>query len=112
MGSLLEFNWILKLSDKSIISLSIGTVYHFKKDGIRMYPIDVPIDLVNQNWEAIACCTISKIIITSNSTKGEYRVVEVYNDDKKAFLTEQWRKVLRHVTGDTDIADYRKKHIT
>lgn len=92
MGSFFEYNWILKLSGINSKELKLETDYRFKKKGMRIYPINMPIDLVNANWEAIARCMISSISISSDYTEGVYSILEIYDENKKRVLSEQWKK--------------------
>lgn len=111
MGVLYEFNWILKLPqiDENLL---IGQNYRFVKDGIRTYPIGIPIDLVNNQWEAVARCIINSVTLTANKTEGEYKILEVYSLDKKKILTEQWRSLLKITKGVENIDNYENVHIT
>jgi len=112
MGFLYEFNWILKLSDLDENNVCAGNTYSFTKHGVRAYPIDMPIDLVNKNWEVVAKCTISRITITSQATSGEYHVIEVYDKQTRKCLSEQWRDFLKITKKIENITDYSQIHIT
>lgn len=112
MGFIYEFNWILKLSDLDENKLRVGQNYTFIKSGVRAFPIDIPIDLVNKNWEAVAQCMIKQITITSKETTGEYSVIEIYSEEKREILTEQWRNLLKKTKNISEIADYSEMHIT
>lgn len=112
MGCLYEFNWILKLPSVNRETLVVGKQYSFEKNGIRIYPINIPIDLVNDNWEAIARCVISTISISSCQTTGEYKILEVYDEKRSKVFSEQWRKVLKYTISKDTIEDYRTQHIT
>lgn len=91
MGFQYEFNWILKLPNLNQKQLEIGQTYSFIKSGVRTFPLDMPIDLVNKNWEVVARCVIKQINITSKETKGEYMVIEIYDVKKRELLSQHWR---------------------
>lgn len=112
MGFQYEFNWMLKLSDLNEQQLQINHRYPFVKKGVRAFPIDMPIDLVNGNWEAVARCIINRITITSNETTGEYEVIEIYDEQKRRMLSEQWRSLLKITKDIPDVEDFSKVHIT
>ena len=112
MGFQYEFNWMLKLSDLIVQQLQINHRYPFVKKGVRAFPIDMPIDLVNGNWEAVARCIINRITITSNETTGEYEVIEIYDEQKRRMLSEQWRSLLKITKDIPDVEDFSKVHIT
>lgn len=112
MGFIYEFNWILKLSDLEEERLQVGEKYSFTKSGVRAFPLDMPIDLVNSNWEAVARCAIDQITITSKDTKGIYTIIELYDKEKREVLTKQWRELLKYSKGISEMADFSKVHIT
>lgn len=111
-GCLYEFNWILKLPNIEEEIIASGKEFNFQKKDIRLYPINIPIDLVNSNWEAVAQCVITRITITRECTQGEYRILEVYDSKKREMLSEQWRRLLRYSINRKNISDYREIHIT
>lgn len=112
MGFIYEFNWILKLSEVNENKICAGQNYTFRKSGVRVFPIDMPIDLVNKNWEAIARCVIKQITITSKETTGEYSIIEIYDLQKREMLTEQWRSFLKKTKNISKVVDYSEMHIT
>lgn len=112
MGAVFEFNWLLKLTNDQIQELSEGSVYPFKKKEMRIYPIGIPIDLVNENWEAVARCIILSINIQNNCTNGTYKILKVYGATEKDIFTKSWRETLCYSIKEYDIDDYSEKHIT
>lgn len=110
MGYQYEFNWILKLSE--IGEIHVGDCYNFTKKGNRIYPLNTPIDLVNNKWEALARCIIHKIELTKNKTEGSYEIIEVYSNEKKQILTEQWRSLLQTTKGLNIVENFEQIHIT
>lgn len=112
MGCIYEWNWILKLSHEQIPKLEEGKKFAFRKNGIRIYPIDMPIDLVNENWEAIARCVIISATMEKEETRGEYRILSVYDEAQKSIVTKLCRDMLRYATNEDVIDDFSKKHIT
>ena len=62
MGFKTEFNWGLKLKPSDGLdekSLEAGKVYEFCKKEYRVYPVGIPIDLINERWEPVA-----KVLVT------------------------------------------------
>lgn len=112
MGAIYEWNWILKLKQEQMPDLIIGEQFTFNKKGIRIYPIDIPIDLVNENWEAVARCVIISVTIDKEETKGVYRIIEIYDEMEKKTITKLCRDMLCYATNDYKIEDFSKKHIT
>lgn len=112
MGFQYEFNWILKLSDLDQQLLEVQHIYSFSKSGVRAFPLGIPIDLVNANWEAVARCIINTVSLTPETTTGTYTVVEIYDKGKREILTDQWRSLLKIAKGFSDIQDFKDVHIT
>ena len=112
MGCIYEFNWILKLSNEQFPELVENIEYNFKKQGIRIYPINVPLDLVNENWEAVARCVITSISMQNEETAGKYKIICIYSKKERDVLTKLWRNTLSFATNDFQIVDFSKKHIT
>lgn len=63
MGMPLELNTILKLSPNRGYpsSITVGNVYVAIKQDYRLYPINIPISLVNKSWEAYADVIIFRL---------------------------------------------------
>lgn len=112
MGFQYEFNWILKLSDLDEPLLKVQETYSFSKSGVRAFPLGMPIDLVNANWEAVARCVINTITLTEKATTGKYTVIEIYDNYKRKMLTDQWRDLLKITKGFSNLKDYKDIHIT
>ena len=112
MGAIYEMNWILKLNKGQVPDLKENAEYHFKKNGLRVYPIDNPIDLVNENWEAVARCIITSITLQDGMTFGKYKVLTLYDEEEKRILTNVWRDTLCYKLNDYQITDFSNKHIT
>jgi hypothetical protein len=90
MGFKCEYNYILRLRpDQGLteIDLSVGKAFRFEKEGHRIYPIDVPIDLANEKWEIIGRVVVSEITIGKGQTKGECGVLLLYSAEEKETLT-------------------------
>jgi len=95
MGFKMEFNWALKLKCKQGLNeknLKVGKSYNFSKDEYRIYPVGVPIDLINENWEAVAKIVIASFKNADYKTVGKYKVVKIYGNKEKEVLTNYWRE--------------------
>ena len=102
MGFSTEFNWALKLSPDNGLDekkLSVGNTYDFSKEGIRTYPVDIPIDLINSEWEAVAKVVVLEVTNTSDNTTGRYQVLKIYTGKEKEMLTRYWRETVQIMKG-------------
>ena len=112
VGFQYEFNWMLKLSALDEQQLQVNHKYPFTKAGVRIFPLDMPVDLVNGNWEAVARCVINRITITLEETTGEFKVIEIYDKQKRELLTRQWRNLVKITKNMVNVEDFSKIHIT
>lgn len=97
MGSKIEFNWVLKLKPENGLNENIlkeGEIYQFTKTGNRIYPINIPIDLLNQDWKALARVIVIEYTNKENIITGRYRVVRIYTEEESRNITNYWSKDL------------------
>lgn len=86
MGYKTIINWILKLND--IPTLETNKSYKFLKEKNRVYPLHLPLFLVNENLEVIAAVEITTYSVFEDKTAGMYKVIKIYKDEQKQILTK------------------------
>lgn len=114
MGFPVEFNWALKLKKDQGLNeegLREGGVYKFFKGGHRIYPVNMPLDLINGNWEVVAKVIITGFALEPDSTRGNYKVLKVYSKEERKFLTKYWRETVRYIKGE-EINDFSGLSVT
>ena len=81
MGMPCEVNSILKLKESQGYPnhLSKGEKYHAQKDGYRIFPVDVPILLVDERWVAHADIKIVKLIWENGYTNVDFKIDRIYD---------------------------------
>jgi len=94
MGFKTEFNWVLKLKPENgfPLDLVLEREYEFVKEGYQVYPVDIPIDLADKDWNIIAKVVVSKFCCGSGKTTGVFRIVKIYDQFEKEFLSDYWKK--------------------
>lgn len=94
MGFKAEFNWVLKLKPEQGFpsDLVLGREYEFVKNEYRAYPIDIAIDLADKDWSVVARVVITKFCCECGKTTGIFRVVKIYNQFEKEFLSDYWKE--------------------
>lgn len=103
MGYVTEFNWALRLKPEQGLnegSLKEGSIYEFEKEGYRTYPVGMPIDLVNNVWEAVAKVIVVESMCKNRKTRGKYKVVKIYKGTEKVVLTNYWRETVQLIKGE------------
>lgn len=87
MGMPCEVNSILKLSPQQgyPAMLELGRTYQVQKDKYRIFPIDVPLPLVDQNWVAHADIVIRQLVWERKQTHLTFEITRIYSTP---FLTK------------------------
>jgi hypothetical protein len=94
VGFRCEINYILKLGkgQGQTSSLEEGKTYDFEKDGSRIYPVDAPIDLANDEWTVVARIAVRKFCVSSDKTTGSFEVLSIYDTSTSTAITQAIRK--------------------
>ena len=81
MGMPCQVNSILKLKAAQGYpeSLKIGDRHQVQKGGYRILPLDVPLCLVDDHWQAHADIIIEKLTWEKQSTHLQFRIVRIYD---------------------------------
>jgi hypothetical protein len=90
MGFNIEQNWMLKLNEeqcKDIAALESEQIYQFVKEGYRIYPIGIPIDLFTKEWHAVAKVIVTEITQKENKTTGSFTVLKKYTGVEQEIIT-------------------------
>jgi hypothetical protein len=79
MGMPCEVNSIIKLSAADWPTpLSTGQRFKAVKSGYRIFPIDVPLQLVDQDWQAHGDAVIQRLIWHNQTTELEFHITRIY----------------------------------
>lgn len=81
MGMPCEINTILKLTPAQgyPAQLSLGQTFAVTKSDYRIFALDVPVQLVNQQWQAEADITIRELTWRSGQTHLQVEVTRLYD---------------------------------
>jgi hypothetical protein len=98
MGYKIEINWVIKLKSEQLEQLCRDLAnnpqppvkevhYYFEKKDERIYPIGIPIELVDDDWNVIAEVSITELTISPGNTKGFYCVVALPSIERKSLYS-------------------------
>ena len=81
MGMPCQVNSILKLnlSQGYPALLDMDIQYQVEKNGYRIFPMDVPLCLVDEHWLAHVDVILDKLEWRDQMTHLEFRIVRIYN---------------------------------
>ena len=86
MGAIWSQQGCLRLSKKQGLvdrnQLKEGAEYAFEKSKHRLYMLETPLELVTDDWKAIAHVVITEFTVGHGKTKGIYKVLKVYSDEE------------------------------
>jgi hypothetical protein len=79
MGMPCEVNSVVKLDRAAFPpALKLGEIHQAQKSGYRIFPIDVPLQLVDEQWQAQADVVIQQLIWENQMTTIVLRIHRVY----------------------------------
>jgi hypothetical protein len=79
MGMPCEINSMVKLNSAVFpADLTIGAIHTATKSGYRIFPIDVPLQLVDEQWQAQADVVIQQLIWENQMTTIVFRIHRGY----------------------------------
>lgn len=92
MDAIISQQGSLKLSqDQGLITrdnLQEGKEYSFQKEKHRLYLLDTPMDLITEDWQAIAKVVVTEITIGHGQTSGRYKILKVFTDEEMRVVSE------------------------
>lgn len=96
MGYKAEFNFVLKLKPEQGFpkKLELEKNYLFEKLEERIFPRGVPIDLIDNTWHPVAKVVVEDMVISQNKTRGNFRVIYIYDKHEKALLYNIYKKTI------------------
>jgi hypothetical protein len=79
MGMPCEVNSVVKL-DRAVFppELKLGEIHQVQKSGYRIFPIDVPLQLVDEQWLAQADVVIEQLTWANQMTTIGFRIQRIY----------------------------------
>jgi len=89
MGFESEFNWFIvdKREPKELVDLEVGGNYSFDKKGYRQYPINIPLFLLDRDWNVLGFAKVTYSKLGNNVTVVNYQVTKLFTSDERSFLT-------------------------
>ena len=96
-----EFNYILKIRDGQGLPAEPkeGETYEFEKTIERVYPLNLPILLVDDDHNVYGKVVILSYTTGNGNTKGTYKIVRLFDEAKRKVFTEDMLDTIAIVKG-------------
>lgn len=91
MREIIEINTVLKLKKENLENLSLGKSREFSKEGKRIFPLDMPLFLVDEDWHFHGVVQIENYQSFGGTTKGNYSLVRSLSKDEEKSLFSVYR---------------------
>lgn len=94
MGYKVEINTVLSLPDKSVDTkeMIVGEKYTVIKDGERLFPLNIPLDLCDTNYIFLAKIAIRKLTLEDKSTEVTFEILKIFSAEESKVITDNFSK--------------------
>ncbi len=91
MGNPFLLQACLRLEEKEIRRpLQLGKEYPFRKDGHRLYQINVPMDLRTSDWKFLGRVIITEYTVGKGRTEGTFILVKTFSEAEREVITKTY----------------------
>lgn len=94
MGYQLKFNCLL-VAPEGVLpldALEAGKRYSLEKEGERLYPLNIAIELSDAAYRYVAKVAVRKLTLERNKTSLEIEVLKVFTPEEAAVFTQNFIK--------------------
>ncbi|MDP3093783.1 MAG: DUF2584 family protein [bacterium] len=96
MGYHVEINTMLRLgkSDVKPDDLQIGKQYTISRSNIRIYPTDMAILLLSEDWTVLGYCAIRKTLVSGKDMEITFEILSLFAPDEQKIYTTRLKEAL------------------
>ncbi len=89
MGQKIELNTMLRLqkSEEPAEGFVVGNKYLSVKNNVRLYPTDLAILLLQEDWNAVGYCAIRKVILEGSNMELSFEILSLFTNEEKEVIT-------------------------
>lgn len=94
MGFPIIFNCLLTIPADQIdmTNLRKGQLFDVTKDGERLYPLNIPIELCDEQHHYLAKVAVRKLTLTKGQTSLQVQILKVFSDAEAQVYTDNYIK--------------------
>lgn len=83
---------LLTLESDSPKELVVGQEYSVHKDGYRIIPFNVPMELADENFLYLGKVKVIKIVVTTNGTDITFQVLKLFTPEEQKVYSQNFIK--------------------
>jgi hypothetical protein len=94
MGYTLQFNCLLTVSSQllDLGTLEVGKTYTIAKNLERLYPLNIPIEICNENHQYYGKVAVRKLTLERDKTTMTFEVLKLFTTSEAAVYTDNFIK--------------------
>ena len=93
MGYQLEFNCLLKLPKSfNLKSLKANIILVVEKEGERLYPLNIPIEICDNNYQYLGKVIVTKLTLEKQKTILKIKVLKIFSPQEAKVFTDNFIK--------------------
>jgi len=94
MGYHIEFNCLLVVPKESLdlTTIQAGNRYQIEKEKERLYPLNIPIEICDENYTYFGKVAVRKLTIEANKTSLEIEVLKLFDANESTVYTSNFIK--------------------
>jgi hypothetical protein len=92
MGYPIIFNCLLTASsaDLDLSTIKVGQLYSLEKNAERLYPLNIPIEICNEDHVYFGKVAVRKLTLQSGKTTLEIEVLKIFTKDEADVYTRNF----------------------
>jgi hypothetical protein len=97
MGYKVEHNTMLRLNNLDEIdinSLELNKSYEIKRDNARLYPVNIPILFLAEDWRVLGYLVIKELELSDQGSEMEFEIIKLFTSEVQEIYTIDLKEVL------------------
>ncbi len=92
MGYNLEINSLLKVPEGALdlSQLATGSVYELSKEGQRLYPLNIPVELCDHSYRYLAKVKVTELCLSADKTNLKIEVIKVFSEEESEVFSRNF----------------------
>lgn len=97
MGYKVEINTMLRLAlnEPGAEQLSVNEIFTIKRDNARIYPVNIPLLLLLEDWTVFGYCLISSTVNTAEGIEIRFKLISKFSEEEQNIYTRHLQSALK-----------------